>query len=131
DIRVVLLRLASRTQTLRHFAERKSVVPAEFARESLDIYAPLANRLGVGQLKWELEDLSFRFLEPDVYKQIARKLDEKRAEREAFIEEAIALLKRELDAAGLDAEVYGRPKHIYSIYNKMRSKKLSFEQVYD
>ncbi len=131
DIRVVLLRLASRTQTLRHFAERKSEVPAEFARESLDIYAPLANRLGVGQLKWELEDLSFRFLEPDVYKQIARKLDEKRAEREAFIEEAIALLKRELDAAGLDAEVYGRPKHIYSIYNKMRSKKLSFEQVYD
>ena len=131
DIRVVLLRLASRTQTLRHYAERKSEVAPELARESLDIYAPLANRLGVGQLKWELEDLSFRFIEPATYKQIARKLDERRAEREAFIEEAIALLKRELAAAGIDAEVYGRPKHIYSIYNKMRSKKLRFEQVYD
>ena len=131
DIRVVLLRLASRTQTLRYYAERKSEAQAELARESLDIYAPLANRLGVGQLKWELEDLSFRFLEPATYKQIARKLDERRAEREAFIEEAIALLRAELAAAGIDAEVYGRPKHIYSIYNKMRSKKLSFEQVYD
>ena len=131
DIRVVLLRLASRTQTLRHYAERKSEAQADLARESLDIYAPLANRLGVGQLKWELEDLSFRFLEPATYKQIARKLDERRAEREAFIEEAIALLRAELAAAGIEGEVYGRPKHIYSIYNKMRSKKLDFEQVYD
>jgi GTP pyrophosphokinase len=131
DIRVVLLRLASRTQTLRHYADTKSVVPHEMARESLDLYAPLANRLGVGQLKWELEDLSFRFLEPATYKQIAGKLDERRSEREAFIHEATALLRSELAAAGIDAEVYGRPKHIYSIYNKMRAKKLDFEQVYD
>lgn len=131
DIRVVLLRLASRTQTLRHYAERKSEAQADLARESLDIYAPLANRLGVGQLKWELEDLSFRFLEPATYKQIAGKLDERRAEREAFIEEATSLLRTELAAAGIDGEVYGRPKHIFSIYNKMRLKKLSFEQVYD
>lgn len=131
DIRVVLLRLASRTQTLRYYAERKSEAQTELARESLDIYAPLANRLGVGQLKWELEDLSFRFLEPATYKQIARKLDERRAEREAFIDEATALLRAELAAAGIDGEVYGRPKHIFSIYNKMRSKKLDFEQVYD
>ncbi|MBA4743288.1 MAG: bifunctional (p)ppGpp synthetase/guanosine-3',5'-bis(diphosphate) 3'-pyrophosphohydrolase [Azoarcus sp.] len=131
DIRVVLLRLASRTQTLRHYADTKSPVPAELARESLDLYAPLANRLGVGQLKWELEDLSFRFLEPTTYKQIARKLDERRTEREAFIGEALSALRRELDAAGIDADLYGRPKHIYSIYNKMRHKKLDFEQVYD
>lgn len=131
DIRVVLLRLASRTQTLRHYAERKLNIPLELARESLDLYAPLANRLGVGQLKWELEDLSFRFLQPEIYREIAGKIDERRAEREAFIEEAIALLRARLAEIGIKAEVTGRPKHIYSIYNKMRLKKLAFEQVYD
>ena len=131
DIRVVMLRLASRTQTLRHFTDHSDARRADVARESLDIYAPLANRLGVWQLKWEIEDLSFRFLEPETYKRIARQLDEKRAEREHFIEQAIARLKSECAAMGIAAEIYGRPKHIYSIWNKMRSKNLPFSEVYD
>ena len=131
DIRVVMLRLASRTQTLRYFTDHSDARRADVARESLDIYAPLANRLGVWQLKWEIEDLSFRFLEPETYKRIARQLDEKRAEREHFIEQAIARLKRECAAMGIAAEIYGRPKHIYSIWNKMRSKNLPFSEVYD
>ncbi|NMG74117.1 RelA/SpoT family protein [Aromatoleum diolicum] len=131
DIRVVLLRLASRTQTLRYFTEHKVDVRVDVARESLDIYAPLANRLGVWQLKWELEDLSFRFLEPETYKRIAKMLDERRVEREEFIQSAIERLQREIAAVGIKAEVYGRPKHIYSIYNKMRAKRLDFSQVYD
>jgi GTP pyrophosphokinase len=131
DIRVVMLRLASRTQTLRHFTDHSDARRADVARESLDIYAPLANRLGVWQLKWEIEDLSFRFLEPETYKLIARQLDEKRAEREHFIEQAIARLKSECAAMGIAAEIYGRPKHIYSIWNKMRSKNLPFSEVYD
>ncbi|NMF97323.1 bifunctional (p)ppGpp synthetase/guanosine-3',5'-bis(diphosphate) 3'-pyrophosphohydrolase [Aromatoleum toluolicum] len=131
DIRVVLLRLASRTQTLRYFTEHKVDVRADVARESLDIYAPLANRLGVWQLKWELEDLSFRFLEPETYKRIAKMLDERRVEREEFIHSSIERLQKEIAAVGIKAEVYGRPKHIYSIYNKMRAKRLDFSQVYD
>lgn len=131
DIRVVLLRLASRTQTLRFFTEHTLEQRVDIARESLDIYAPLANRLGVWQLKWELEDLSFRFLEPDTYRQIAGMLDERRSEREAFIRSAIETLERELLAAGIEGEVHGRPKHIFSIYNKMRGKKLDFSQLYD
>ena len=131
DIRVVLLRLASRTQTLRFLAAAPQAERGEVARETLDIYAPLANRLGVWQLKWELEDLSFRFLEPELYKRIAGQLDERRAEREQFIAAAIEQLKRELAAAGIAAEVAGRPKHIYSIYSKMRAKSLDFSQVHD
>ncbi len=133
DIRVVLLRLASRTQSLRYFTDESTAGPRreETAHESLEIYAPLANRLGVWQLKWELEDLSFRFLEPETYKQIARKLDEKRGQREQFIAAAIARLKAELAAQGIAGEVYGRPKHIYSIWNKMRGKNIDFAEVYD
>lgn len=132
DIRVVLLRLASRTQTLRFFTEHPVDARLDVARESLDIYAPLANRLGVWQLKWELEDLSFRFLEPETYKRIARMLDERRVEREDFIRNAIERLRAEIAAVGIvDAEISGRPKHIYSIYNKMRKKDLDFSQVYD
>jgi GTP pyrophosphokinase len=132
DVRVVMLRLASRTQTLRYLTEAASPSGREnLARESLELYAPLANRLGVWQLKWELEDLSFRFLEPATYKRIAKMLDERRLERESFIESAVARLKRELAAQGIEAEVYGRPKHIYSIWNKMRGKDLEFSEVYD
>ncbi|ANQ84876.1 RelA/SpoT family protein [Azoarcus olearius] len=131
DIRVVLIRLASRTQTLRYYADTKSENRQDIARESLDIYAPLANRLGVWQLKWELEDLSFRFLEPDTYKRIAKMLDERRVEREEFIRNAIERLRSEIAAVGIKAEIQGRPKHIYSIYNKMRAKRLDFSQVYD
>jgi GTP pyrophosphokinase len=142
DIRVVLLRLVSRAQSLRWFAAQgtQGDVPAlleerqAMARETLAVYAPLANRLGMWQVKWELEDLSFRFLEPDTYKKIARLIDEKRGERENFIGEVTAQLQLELanipDLAG-KVEVYGRPKHIYSIWNKMRAKHLEFSEVYD
>src|SRR5690349_10318477 len=131
DVRVVLIRLASRTQTLRWFARNPGAERAAYARESLDIYSPLANRLGVFQLKWELEDLSFRFLEPELYKRIAGMLDEKRLEREQYIRRAIDVLTRELEAVDVKGEIYGRPKHIYSIWNKMRTKSLDFSQVYD
>ena len=102
-----------------------------YGRETLDLYAPLANRLGIWQLKWELEDLSFRFLEPETYKRIAKMLEEKRMMREGFVQSAIARLKTELAAAGIKAEVFGRPKHIYSIWNKMRGKELDFTELYD
>jgi GTP pyrophosphokinase len=136
DVRVVLLRLASREQTLRYFAARKGAgVDAEMqgaiARETLDLYAPLANRLGVWQLKWALEDLAFRLLEPDTYKQLARLLDGKRVERERFIDDAVRRLRERLVAAGIDGEVSGRPKHIVSIHNKMRAKGLAFDEIYD
>src|SRR3954462_5904514 len=131
DVRVVLIRLASRTQTLRWFARNDGADRAGYARESLDIYSPLANRLGVFQLKGELEDLSFRFLEPDLYKRIAKMLDEKRLEREGYIARAIKTLEAELGDAGVKAEIHGRPKHIYSIWNKMRTKGLDFSELYD
>jgi GTP pyrophosphokinase len=131
DMRVVLLRLASRLQTLRFFAATKLPVPAELARESLDVFAPLANRLGIWQLKWEIEDLSFRFLEPQTYKEVARLLDEKRGEREASVQELRDSLERDLAGQGVKAEVQGRPKHIYSIVKKMRGKALDFHHVFD
>jgi GTP pyrophosphokinase len=132
DIRVVMIRLASRTQTLRFFTDHDTPERAGIAHESLEIYAPLANRLGVWQIKWEIEDLAFRFTEPATYKKIARQLDEKRLEREAFIVNAVVRLKEELAKSGVThAEVYGRPKHIYSIWNKMRQKDLEFSEVYD
>ena len=131
DIRVVLLRLASRVQTLRFFNERPGAQREEMARESLLIYAPLANRLGIWHVKWELEDLAFRYLEPETYKRIASLLDEKRSERESFIAQAVSRLRRELFALGVRAEVAGRPKHIFSIWNKMRGKDIDFAKVYD
>jgi len=131
DLRVVLIRLASRTQTMRAVAKSADDVRRPIARETLDIYAPLANRLGIWQLKWELEDYAFRFLEPELYKRIAGMLEEKRGEREAFIGAARATLERELAAGGVRAEVSGRPKHIYSIYNKMRGKGRDFAELYD
>ncbi|BBN87481.1 RelA/SpoT family protein [Azospira sp. APE16] len=132
DIRVVLLRLASRTQTLRYYAAEPDDLRVHVARETLELYSPLANRLGVWELKWELEDLSFRFIHPDTYKKIAKMLDEKRLEREQFIIDAVDRVKSELAAVGIHkAEIYGRPKHIYSIWNKMRKKGVDFSEVYD
>jgi len=131
DLRVVMLRLASRLQTLRHAAAVKQPVPDSVARESLEVFAPLANRLGIWQVKWEIEDLSFRFLEPETYKLIARLLDEKRVEREGYIEQLRARLESELAAQGIHAAVQGRPKNIYSIVKKMRGKSLDFAQVFD
>ncbi|KAF1047039.1 RelA/SpoT family protein [Xylophilus sp.] len=131
DLRVVMLRLASRLQTLRFSAASKRPVSEALAHESLHIFAPLANRLGIWQLKWELEDLSFRFLEPETYKQIARLLDEKRAEREVAMEQLRTGLEADLRARSIGATVQGRPKHIYSIVRKMRGKSLDFDQVFD
>jgi GTP pyrophosphokinase len=131
DIRVVLIRLASRLQSLRYYAAAKLTPPPDMARETLDIYAPLANRLGIWQLKWELEDLAFRFEDPHTYKRIAKLLDEKRVEREAYVTEAIERLQRELASAQIQADVSGRPKHIYSIWRKMRGKELDFSELYD
>ena len=133
DMRVVLVRLASCVTTLRYFADIKlfNDMTRAYGRETLDLYAPLANRLGIWQLKWELEDLSFRFIEPDTYKRIAKMLEEKRMLREGFVQGAIVRLQSELAAAGIKAEVFGRPKHIYSIWSKMRGKELDFTERYD
>ena len=131
DFRVVMLRLASRLQTLRHFAATKLPVPPELASESLQVFAPLANRLGIWQIKWEMEDLSFRFLEPVTYKDIARLLDEKRTERERYMVALRERLQQALASQGIAATVAGRPKHIYSIVRKMRGKLLAFDRVFD
>ncbi|QKO21910.1 bifunctional (p)ppGpp synthetase/guanosine-3',5'-bis(diphosphate) 3'-pyrophosphohydrolase [Rhodoferax sp. BAB1] len=131
DLRVVLLRLASRLQTLRFFAATKLPLPPGLAAESLHVFAPLANRLGIWEIKWEMEDLSFRFLEPDTYRQIARLLDEKRIEREDYVLRLRERLETELRTQGIPAQVQGRPKHIYSIVKKMRGKSLDFDHVYD
>ena len=131
DLRVVMLRLASRLQSLRYFAASKTEVSESMARESLQVFAPLANRLGIWQIKWEMEDLSFRFLEPQTYKETARLLDEKRALREDYVEQLREQLQTDLAKQGIKAEVQGRPKHIYSIVKKMRGKGLGFDQVFD
>ena len=131
DLRVVLLRLASRLQTLRHFAASKLPVPDAIARESLQVFAPLANRLGIWEIKWEMEDLAFRFLEPGVYREVATLLDEKRAERELYVQQLRERIEQALAFEGIRSTVQGRPKHIYSIVKKMRGKSLGFDQVYD
>ena len=131
DLRVVMLRLASRLQSLRYFAASKTEVSESMARESLQVFAPLANRLGIWQIKWEMEDLSFRFLEPQIYKDTARLLDEKRTLREDYVEQLRESLETDLSKQGIKAEVQGRPKHIYSIVKKMRGKELGFDQVFD
>ncbi len=131
DLRVVLLRLTSRLQTLRHHATAKQPCPEPIAREALHVFAPLASRLGIWQLKWELEDLAFRFLEPEPYRRIARLLDESRVVRERQVEAARAQLADELRALGIDAEVQGRPKHLYSIWKKMQGKAIDFSHVFD
>ena len=131
DIRVVLIKLAERTQTMRHLSNASAEQQILIARETQGIFAPLANRLGVWQIKWELEDLSLRFLEPQLYKQVARLLDERRVDREQYIADVLVLLKHELAQANIPADVTGRPKHIYSIINKMKRKHLKFSELYD
>ena len=132
DVRVVLIKLADHTQTLR-FAVKcdDPQLRHDTARLALDIFAPLANRLGVWQLKWELEDLALRVLEPETYRRIAGLLDEKRGDRERYIDGVIGRLREELARAGIKAEISGRPKHIYSIYHKMRRKGVDFGALYD
>jgi len=131
DIRVVLIKLAERTQTLRNLSGANPGQQKQIAQETQSIFAPLANRLGVWQLKWELEDLSLRYLEPALYKKVAGLLDERRMDRERYIAEVIAQLKQALAEAGIEAEVTGRPKHIHSIINKMKRKRVEFGELYD
>ncbi len=131
DIRVVLIKLAERTQTMRRLSGASLDLQRQIARESQRIFAPLANRLGVWQIKWELEDLSLRYLEPQLYKDVAKMLDERRVDREQYIIDVVNQLKNELSQAGIKGEVSGRPKHIYSIIKKMKSKHLNFSELYD
>ena len=131
DLRVVLLRLASRLQTLRWFAAAKQPCPEALATESLQVFAPLANRLGIWQVKWEIEDLSFRFLQPAEYQRVARLVDETRAERERSVVAVRGELLALLAQHGLQADVQGRPKHLYSIWKKMQGKGLAFTRVFD
>ena len=131
DLRIVLMRLASRLQTLRWHAQAKQPPERALAHETLELYAPLANRLGVWQIKWELEDLAFRFLEPVRYKEIASLLEDKRTGREAFISDVTLRIQQALRDHGIVADVSGRPKHIFSIWNKMRHKNLAFSDLYD
>lgn len=131
DVRVALIKLAERTFAIREIKDATPERRQRVAREIFDIYAPLAHRLGIGHIKWELEDLSFRYLEPDSYKHIARLLDEKRLDRDEYIQNVISSLKGMLDRMGMHSEVTGRAKHIYSIWRKMQRKKISFNEVYD
>ncbi|OZG70611.1 GTP diphosphokinase [Hahella sp. CCB-MM4] len=131
DVRVALIKLAERTCAIRDVKNASSDKRHRVAREVFDIYAPLAHRLGIGYLKWELEDLSFRYLHETAYKKIAKQLDERRVDRQKFIEEVLSVLRHELDQYGIKAELSGRAKHIYSIWRKMHRKGIDFSQIYD
>jgi len=131
DVRVVLITLAARVVAMRSVKTKSESDKRAIAKETMDIYAPLANRLGMWQFKWELEDLSVRYLDPDTYKEIAKLLDERRLDREEYIKIFMDTLLKRLKNAGIDAEISGRPKHIYSIWRKMKRKNLSFNQIFD
>jgi len=131
DARLVLIRIAEQLHNLRLAKHSSPEIQRAMAIETREIYAALANRLGVWQLKWELEDLSLRYLEPDAYQRIARSLNEKRVEREGFIDEVIGKLREELASNGISAEISGRPKHIFSIWRKMQRKSIALEKIFD
>lgn len=131
DVRVVLVKLAEWVITLRRGRDADEDRRRQIARETMEIYAPLANRLGIGQIKWELEDLAFRFLDPATYKHIARLLEERRVDRERYIERVVERLRGALAEVGIEAEVLGRVKHIHSIWRKMKRKNLDYHQIYD
>ncbi|MCW8935906.1 MAG: bifunctional (p)ppGpp synthetase/guanosine-3',5'-bis(diphosphate) 3'-pyrophosphohydrolase [Gammaproteobacteria bacterium] len=131
DVRVMLIKLAYRVQRLRMMAGKDTPQRLIIAKETLNIFTPLANRLGLGQLKWEMEDLSFRFIEPLAYKRIAKLLEGRRDEREKYIKDAVEEISTMLDINGIEAEIYGRPKHIYSIWKKMTAKHKEFSELFD
>ncbi len=131
DVRLVVVRLAAQLQKMRAAKTLDPVLQRKLSTETREVYAPLANRLGVWQLKWELEDLAFRYLQPGDYKRIAAALNARRSERELYMEELKALLRSSLQDAGVEAAIEGRPKHIYSIWRKMQAKQLAFEQLMD
>ena len=131
DVRVVIIKLADRLHNMRTLGSQQKHKQKRIARETLDIFAPLANRLGIWQVKWELEDLSFRYLEPNTYRELARAVEQKRDDREKWVAKTKHELEEELAKAGIPAEITGRPKHIYSIYRKMHRKDIDFDQIYD
>ncbi len=131
DIRVVMIKLADRLHNMRTLEGQPDHKRRRIARETLEIFAPLANRLGIWQIKWELEDLSFRYLEPATYKELSHAMHEKRAQREQWVAEVRSMMKAAMEEAGLVAEISGRPKHIYSTYRKMNRKDVAFDQIYD
>ncbi|ESS71347.1 GTP pyrophosphokinase RelA [Methyloglobulus morosus KoM1] len=131
DMRAVLIKLAYRIKRLRILPKEAYEIRHFVAQETLDIYAPIANRLGIHQFKWELEDMAFRYLEPQIYLKIAKSLAAKREQRKACIEQFIQVLHTHLDSEGIKAEIYGRPKHIYSIWKKMQRKQLDIDELYD
>ncbi len=131
DVRVVLIKLADRTHNMRTLGVLSEERRKRIARETLEIVAPLANRLGIWQIKWELEDLALKYLDPEAYHYIASKLDERRLERLEYIENFVDILKSHLKTAGIKAQVKGRPKHLYSIWRKMTRKQLEFESIFD
>jgi len=131
DVRVALIKLAERTSAIRAVKDAPEEKRRKVAEEVFNIYAPLAHRLGIGHLKWELEDLSFRYLQPDAYKKIASLIDEKRLARQDYIDNVVQTLRDELNAADIHCDVYGRAKHIYSIWRKMSRKNLDFSKIYD
>ena len=131
DVRLVVVKLAEQLQRMRAAKSLDAALRRKLAVETREVYAPLANRLGVWQVKWELEDLAFRYLQPADYQHIAAALKVRRSEREHYIEELKDLLQRELRAAGIEAQIDGRPKHIYSIWRKMQTKHLAFEEIMD
>lgn len=131
DVRAVVIKLAEQVCHLRNVKDAAEEERVIAAKETADIFAPLANRLGIGQLKWELEDLAFRYLHPDIYKNIAKQLDDKRLAREAYMADMVEQVKQRLAEADIKAQVYGRPKHIYSIYKKMAKKNYEFDQLFD
>ncbi len=131
DFRCVIIKLAERIAHLREVKDASEDERVLAAKECSNIYAPLANRLGIGQLKWELEDFCFRYLHPDEYKKIAKLLHERRIDREQYIETFVTTLRNSMLQEGIDAEIYGRPKHIYSIWRKMQKKSLSFDELFD
>ncbi len=131
DVRAVVVKLAERIAVIRAAKEESPESRYLIAKEVSNVYAPLANRLGIGQLKWELEDLAFKFLHPDTYKEIASDLGERRVDREKYIENFVSSLSSLLKNEGIEASVYGRPKHIYSIWKKMQKKHLKFSELYD
>jgi GTP pyrophosphokinase len=131
DIRVVLIKLGDRLHNMRTLYGLPSAKQIRIARQTMEIYAPLAERLGIWQMKWELEDLAFKTLEPERYRELAKLLDTRRKGRESFIDRAIATLRPKLEEAGITAELSGRPKHIYSIWKKMQRKGAEFGEIYD
>ncbi|MBD5431878.1 RelA/SpoT family protein [Lactobacillus agrestimuris] len=131
DIRVILVKLADRLHNMHTLEHLRPDKQRRIASETMDIYAPLADRLGIGTIKWELEDMSFHYLNPDAYYRIVGLMDVKRSQREKYISDAVSVLKKTLDSLGIQYEIYGRPKHIYSIYKKMVEKHKDFDEIYD